>query len=44
MMTQVPLYRGWSLFGLLFSAIVIRLPGKIALKYKRPARNTPLTE
>jgi hypothetical protein len=68
MMTQVPRYHGWSLFGLLsllvllmtgriplsawyvlpfglmFSAIVIRLLGKIALKYKRSVRNTLLTE
>jgi hypothetical protein len=31
-------------FGLMFSAIVVRLLGKIALKYKRSVRNTLLTE
>jgi hypothetical protein len=31
-------------FGLMFSAIVVRLLGNIALKYKRSVRNALLTE
>jgi DMSO/TMAO reductase YedYZ heme-binding membrane subunit len=42
---RIPLSAWYVLpFGLMFSAIVIRLLGKIAQKYKRSARNTLLTE